>query len=495
MPTLPSGLAHPAPRGGSFATPAAAIALLAFAGIVVVLAVTIRPVLVLAVPAGVAGVVLCLARPAAGMVLVFLTIAAFGSLSAFTAISVPGVIDFLLAVLWVSVLYRYLTAQHDRRLLLWLGILAPTLYVALTALEIFTADSLTTGLRSFRLSTWYLLAMVLVAVAPWSSDTFRRVARGVAVVACLVGGYAVFRWFAGSAEAELSFAREAGPPVRASAEPRFFGSFGTAHQLAAWASTVIPFCLALALAWRGRWRMVALAAVGGCTFALLASDVRTGVVAALAGLVVTMLLYQSARAFPGPRFGAALAAVGAIAVAGSVGFLLTAGSTPESEQRFAGLLSPLDDPNYQNRLLLWDAVIDDIYEAPLGHGLGTSGGIGAQAEHFQLVGFSSIDSSYLKIAFEQGLPVMILFIVAMLMLLGGLAWRTVQTLEPEKAALGIGACSALVALMVLFYAGLYIEGVTALSGWILVGIGVAQFTTTPRESEAPAAAPRAADDA
>jgi riboflavin transporter FmnP len=94
----------------------------------------------------------------------------------------------------------------------------------------------------------------------------------------------------------------------------------------------------------------------------------------------------------------------------------------------------------------------------------------------QPVAATGLDSSYLKIGIEQGPIVMVLFITALLALLVGLAVRAIATPDPTAAALGIGACGTVVALLVFFYTGFYVEHLQTLSAWLLIGIGAAQFT-------------------
>jgi len=51
----------------------------------------------------------------------------------------------------------------------------------------------------------------------------------------------------------------------------------------------------------------------------------------------------------------------------------------------------------------------------------------------------------------------------------------VTTARPGRAALAIGAAGTLVSMLVLFFVGDYVEGLPALAGWLLVGLGVGQF--------------------
>lgn len=460
-----------------------ALGLLALAGVaaMAVGAVVIRePLIALALPAAFVGAIACRLWPAAAVLGVFLVTGALGSLIAFTPLPVVGLADLLLASLWAGVIWTYFMRQRAHPLWIWPGIAAPALYLGVTALQIVTSESIRDALAAFRLSAWYMLAVLLMAIAPWPPATFRRIARGVAVIAVLVGTYAVYRWYAGSAQVETAVAHDATPYIPVS-ELRFFGPFPSAHQLSAWCATILPFSFALMLGWPRPWRLVAGAGVGVCSFAVLASGVRAGVLAALAGMALVLALYQVSRSFPGPRLGTALAAICAVALIGAVGYELTVGTSAESEERFSTLLSPAEDPGYQLRLVRWEAMFDDINEAPFGHGLGSTGAAEELERDFGPHGVTYTDSSYLKIGLEQGVAVMALFILGLLALLSGLAQRAVRTSDPARATLAIGSCGTLLSLIVLFYIVEAHETVTALAAWILVGIGVAQFTSNPDE--------------
>ena len=74
---------------------------------------------------------------------------------------------------------------------------------------------------------------------------------------------------------------------------------------------------------------------------------------------------------------------------------------------------------------------------------------------------------------------MAFFIAALLLLARGAGAAGAHLPDRERGALAVGGAGVLAAMLVLFYLGLYIEGLTALTGWILVGIGVAQFSELP----------------
>jgi hypothetical protein len=429
------------------------------------------------------GAIVAMRFPAATVTGVFLLTGAIGTISAFTPLPPAGAADGAIFCLWLGVLWVYATGKHDRRLIPWVGLLAPGIYIFLTAAQIFTSDPVSGAIESFRISTWYILAFILIAIAPWPDETYRRITRGVVVVSLLVGFYAIFRKITGPASEEYLVSRTAQPSLASNEELRFFGSFLTGHQLSAWCATTIPFLLALGLAWRDRWRLLVALALAVLGFAMFASDVRTGVLAALLGTVAVFALFMLARSFAGRNLGLVLVAVLGVGVLAAGAYSLTAAGSEESADRFARIFSPTEDPAYQARLERWDQAVDLINERTFGYGLGSSG-FAARDKQFGPVGNLNLDSSYLKIAIEQGWLLMGIFALALLSLLFALATRAIRTSDEMKASLGIGACGSLVALAMLFYAGTYIEGVTALAAWLLIGIGAAQFSKAPpREPE------------
>jgi hypothetical protein len=179
-------------------------------------------------------------------------------------------------------------------------------------------------------------------------------------------------------------------------------------------------------------------------------------------------------------------------VVGAAAFAFTIGSSDQaSQQRYRAIFDPQSDVAYEIRMQRWESVLAEADDHPFGEGLGTAGGATARYGRYRTLGAGNFDSSYLKIALEQGLVVMAFFIAALGLLLAGLAWRAIRTPDPVRAGLAIGASGVLAGMMVLFYFGTYIEGLTALASWILVGLGVAQFSSRPVERGAVPARPPA----
>lgn len=450
-----------------------------------------RPALALAVPFLMVGGFACWRRPAAALTAVFLLTGMVGTLSSLTPIPAVPITEYLLACLWLGAIGTFAVGRRRAPLWLWPGLIAPGLYIGLTVLSIPLTDSLGNAIEGFRLSIWYMAAFLLVAIAPWPAGTTQKMAKGLLAVTVVVGAYCTFRYFVGASAGEDAFARATAADTPASVGLRFFGSFLSANQLAAWMAAVIPVQLALLLGWKGGWRLVAFVGLGLCAFCVLASDVRVGTLAAAGGCGVVIGIYAFARSFPETRIAHALAAVFAVCAFGFIGYSLTVAKDPESVERFENILNPSSDYAYQVRQNYWAAAWDTIEEHPFGSGLGTSGAIGTKkSERGPAAGLYNIDSSFLKIALEQGLPVMIFFAASMIALFFSLAWRAITITDRKRATLGIGACGTLFALMTLLYAGLYIENVAALMAWLLIGMGAAQFTRLDDEpAEQPAEQP------
>jgi hypothetical protein len=462
--------------------PAVAVAI---AGIALLLLAVAHSILVLLLPVTLGTAIIAARRPAAVALTVFVVSGFVGTITAFTHLPVSGLVDLLLLSLWLGVVATYLTGRAERRAWLWPALIAPGLYLGITAFEVLLTHPLSLGVQAFRAASWYMAAFVLVALAPWGERTHGRIARGAVAIAAIVGAYCTYRWLAGASVKETLAAKRAQPGVPTVLQLRFFGSFLSANQLAGWTATMIPFCLAMAISWRGRWRLVAAGAIPLLAMPLLASTVRTGALAAAAGVAVVLGLALTLRQARG-RLAAALVALLAAVMIGVGAYDLTIAGSGKQTTRFGNILSPENDPAYELRQQRWSHAWDDIQAHPWGHGLGTSGGAAADNPNGPVI-TPYIDSSYLVVGLQQGLVIMLLYAFALVSLLVALARRASLVGSASRAFLAIGACGALVAMIVLFYAGTYAEGAYIAGAWIVVGLGVAQVTVrAPRQAPPPA---------
>jgi len=439
------------------------------------------PITVLAVPLMVVTSLAVVRFPVSTIAVLFVFAGAYGSLQALLSIPGPKLTDPLLGGLWLAAAWFWLTGRSMYRARIWIGVAVLALYAAITAAGILTTYSSTAGLQSFRASAWYLGAAVLVAYAPWDERVRRKLVPTAVLVLSAVGSYCAFRWFVGPAGAERTLAMQA-PNNYLDGELRPIGSLATTKELAAWSSASIPFLAAIALTRRDRLAPVAAVGFAACVTAMVAADVRAGVVATAAGVAVVLVLYQLAQAFRGRR-GAAVIVAAAVAIAlGGGAFAYTIGDKSDSSNRYQAILDPTSDASYQARLFKWRSAIRDIDNAPFGHGVGTAGRVQVRYGKFRSIGSIDVDNSYLKVAYEQGFFIMAVLVAGLLLVLGQLALRAVTTLEPARAGPAIAACGTFVALLVLFFVGEYIEGLQVLSAWLLVGLGLSQFTLEPRAS-------------
>ncbi|MBA2525289.1 MAG: O-antigen ligase family protein [Pyrinomonadaceae bacterium] len=446
---------------------------------------TREPLAVLVAPTLLASALATSRYPAVAVTATFVLTGTYGSVTAFTPVPVGEAIDVLLAGLWLGVLWGYLFGDDRRPLWIWAGVAAATAYIGITAFQIALADDTVGAFFSFRSSAWYMAAFLLIFLAPWPAETRMRIAKGIAVTALAVGAYAVFRYLVGpaSTEQELSLARTGNPNFS-----DFVGSFTSSKDIARWCSQVIPFCLALALVLKGRWRAVAAAASALLAFALLAADTRLQLLAVCGGVAVVLGLHHFARGLTGLRLGVTATAAIVAALVGVAAFGLATGFSEESTDRYGALFEPREEKSFQARIQTWETVVDDIDERPWGRGLGTVGVVNRRFGRFASVSDQSLDNGYLKLALEQGIAVMVFFALAMVTLLYGLSRRAAHTGRPEAAALAIGAVGSLTSVLILATAGVPTDGFTALATWIIVGLGTAAFSRRER-SRSPAREP------
>jgi hypothetical protein len=431
-----------------------------------------QPVVALAVPAVLGTAVLCAQWPAAAVTLLLVLSGTFGSLEAFGILPVGPFVNLLLAALLASALISHMVNVRERPFWLWPGVAILLLFIAITFLETATAASISIGLKSFSYMAWYMLLVPLLALAGWHLGTYLRISRALIAITLLVGGYAVLREVIGPAESERQLALlSSGVFNEIGGELSLIGSFPNRHELAFWVACAAPFCLAATLIDRSLlWRLVAAVSVGLCLVAAYATDVRVVIPALIAGGATVIVLNQLSA---GARGTALAQTLSAVAIAAAVGaFLFTAVVGPDSS-RYEALLSPSGDPSYEQHIRKWEAALDELDGDPFGKGLGTAGRIAEErGGPFVTAGSYAIDSAYLKIAFEQGFPVLALFLIAMIALLVELVRRSVRARSPGVRALAIGAAGTMVAALAMFVTGQYMESLDSLVVWIPVGAAI-----------------------
>lgn len=466
--------------GGPARLWAAGCSVLVSAAVLLAPVVIDHPALTLLPAVLISSAVLFVHRPVGGVVAVFVMTGTYGSLDAFLGFQSGPIIDWVLIGLWLSSIWIWVLRGRDRAVWVLPGAVAMAVYLLFTISEMITAESFNVALQSVRANGWYVLAFLLIAYAPWAAGSRERMARSIVVVAAGVGAYATFRLIVGASAQEAALAKSATYTNFPDGKLGLVGSLTSRHELGAWLALVVPFCAACALAFRGRLRIVAASACVTGMVGLYGTEVRVALIAVVAGMALVLVLFQLARAFRGLHLGTTGVALIGAAVVGVAAFTLTpAGGDQESRSRFENILTPTDDPAYQARIFKWRTALGDIEHRPLGHGLGTAGRVQQQYARFRNIASMDLDSGYLKIAYEQGMAVMAFFVVAAVLVLLGLAGRAVGTTDPHRAAIAVGACGSLAALLALMAAGVYQEGLIGLTAWVLVGVGAGQFANPP----------------
>lgn len=410
----------------------------------------------------------------------------FGSLDAIYGFSAPPLVDALLGGLWLGALWAWASGERRRAARAWLGLGLLVLYALISLAAVFDTYSLTAGVQSYRGGTWYLGAVVLLAYTPFPESVRRAALKLAIVVTALTGAYAALRWQIGPAAQEEAVGRLNANNFLDD-ELRPLGSFPTTKILSASMAAALPFLGAMALVRRDRYAVVAFAGFVATLIALLAADVRAGVAAAAVGCGVTLVLYQLSQGFNGRRGPAVVVAVVVVIVGGGAAFSATIGDKNDSSNRFRAILDPESDASYQARLFKWNSAIDDIDERPFGYGLGTAGRTQARYGEFRTIGSLDIDNSYLKVAYEQGFILMVLLAAGLALTLGQLVLHAITSTDPARAGPAIAASGTMTTLLVLYFVGDYIEGLHNLTAWIVIGLGVAQFSWRPEPEGQPAA--------
>jgi hypothetical protein len=414
-------------------------------------------------------------RPGPTITVVLLLTGTYGSVEIYTGLPVGSVVDLLLAASWAAAAWVWLFGSaRPPRLNGGLWVLVGL--VAVNGVYALAATNMAQGIYGFRVMSWYMLGGVLCALVLTTRRQQRIVVHGLILSAAVVGGYAVLRWVIGPGAEELAAAKRGGPYVlNADQEVRLFGSLLSPGLLGTWAS--IGVCAAAALAMylqRAAWRLLAFAAAGLCLAAQFGAENRVPIVATAAGILAVLVLFGVSRGAKGRRIvPLAIGITLTLSAAGAFAAIELADDT----SRFRGLLNIENDYSYQDRVNKWKSFLSDMPDHPLGHGLGSTGAAQVRYDRFQTIAAYAPDSAYVKVAYDQGYPVMILFIGTMVAMLLALAIRALGTADPWAAGRATAGFGALMAFVVMMTCGEVNEGLPGLAVWLLVGLGLAPVVT------------------
>ena len=406
--------------------------------------------------------------PVAALALIAFLSAALGSLHAFFNFpSEKAIALCLVGLLVASLVSALLRGSRPIRLSVSLSLFVG--YLAVTAGMMVLAPSLHVAYLGFKDSTWFMLLVPVIAWAGWGDAVFDRVSKAVLLVVLAAALYTIYRVIVGPAAQEFAiFATSPFNFTGATLKPG--GSFNTAQDMGTWMAAVAPFCFAQMLYRRGRWQLIAAAALGLAVVSAIESQTRIALVGIVAGIVVVLALYERSHGFPGLRLNVTLLATvaGIALIAGGISI---AGN--RSPHPFAGILHPTSDASYKARTYKWSRALNALDTHPFGFGVGTASAGESTAGVYFGLGDTSIDNGYLRIALEQGLVIMVLFIAAVLGMLVALARTAIGEHRPRDSTLAIGAAGTLTSFLLVMLAEDASSTTRAVPVWLIVGLGMA----------------------
>ena len=450
---------------------------------------TTAPMLGVGVTAAAIGAVLTRRFPAASLLTVMFVSGAYGSLTAFTALPAIDLMKLMLVGIWIGVIGHLLLGRRTLASRITPALVMIAAFILASFVSAVLSEAIFQSLSGLFFGPLYLSALLLVAYGGFSDRTLQVVGRSFALICLLLGAYATLRWVIGPAEQERAIVSDefSAQYNQTAGDVKVWGATGNGQQLGLWMAVTIPFLIAAAVTWHGRFRIVAILALPVSIIGLLASAQRTAVASVVAGALVVVVLHMLARGFRGPRLGVALVVAMALMFGGIAGYA-TVVDTPEKRARYGNILTPERDVPFQERLLKWRQVLAELDGRPFGYGLGAGDAV-TIPQRFQTVSYINIDNSFLMIAFDQGLAIMGFFIVTMLVLLIELIRHAVWTRGPNASALATAAAGTLVAILIQFVVANNYTAPPILAGWIIVGLGVASYVSRRGDREArPAAA-------
>jgi O-Antigen ligase len=450
------------------------------------------PALAIAITAVAFVVVLAFTVPEYAFVVSVLLFACEGSLKAFLAHEgTPlaastdsvgaGLLDLCLVISFLALAVR----DHLRRSLrdFWRGsstfgriaITLLAIWVATSAIQALTIGSIRQSLDGLRLVQFYavvgMLGGLMLAV----------VIRGKIVWLLLGGlmaisGYAVLRVIIGPSRVEHAYTVSRAGVETYGGVRRAAGSFSAAAGLASYLvpAAVFAFVVVLALP---RYRILAGAVLGCTVVAIIASDVRVGIVALAAGLAFSTALLMAQRRWTRRHRFAFLLGIALVFAVGAAGTLIAAHMSSDLSARARVFVHPLSDKSLQLRFDTWKAAVHELHRHPLGTGIGSAGRAN-EREHRQHV---VVDNSFLLLLREQGWPGGLAFTVGIALLVFELARATLDRRRLAHPVL-VGALGATFSFLILGLAGEYIEQPGKVLAWMFLGVAMLGLVgSTPRE--------------
>ncbi|HVI36638.1 MAG TPA: hypothetical protein VM684_10450, partial [Gaiellales bacterium] len=278
--------------------------------------------LLLGVPAIVICAVVFGRRPAAGIILALAMSGFYGSLIAFWHYPEEKTVQLVLGGLTLALIWHALVIGRDYSIRPTLGLAFTLLFAYVSIVQLVLDQNHAVAGRGFMSSTWFMLAVPVIALAGWPQSVLEKIAKGVVAVAGLVGLYSLYRWIFGISVSEYQ-AWGADIYNYVGGKLRLIGPFPNGQDLGGWTSCMVPFCLAMAFTFHGRWRVVSLVSAALCLLALAGSQLRIAVVAVAVAALVVVLMHEGSRGFAGLRLGATVTALLVMVAIGIAAFQIT----------------------------------------------------------------------------------------------------------------------------------------------------------------------------
>jgi hypothetical protein len=467
--------------------------------------VAVWPTLTVALAVVVCVTLLALRAPDVAFVVSVLLLACEGSLKALLAnegfpmsVSTNAVaaalLDLCVAVSVLALLYRegpraFVGPWRDlsRPVQIAFGVLGA--WLAWSAIQVLVMGSFNQGVHGFRLVQAYAVVGVAGAILLGRMPETRLV-RLMLGGFFVISAYAVFRLIVGPSTVERAYNLSRAGIETYGGVGRVAGSFSAAVGLASFLTPAAIFALMIGLT-LPRYRLPALTVFVLSTVAVIASYVRTGIVALVAGTIVGGVLLVAQGRWTRRHRWALVGAVAALLAASFLGTAIASLASTDLRSRAEVFIHPLRDESLQLRFDTWRATLDDVRSHPLGRGVGSVGRASAGtdddvAQALRGSGGTVIaDNSYLKVLHEQGWPGGLLFtvgVIGVLVALGVMAVHGPRQFSPVGLASLAGAAS----FFVLLVGGEFVEQPGKLLGWFLVGLAALELGRARREPPSPA---------
>ena len=335
-------------------------------------------------------------------------------------------------------------------------------WLCLSVLQIPVGGDLVNGLEGFRLTQFYVPALLggIVVTARLGAERLTPLLMGVVVLAT---AYAAVRGVTGPSFNEQAFAESRTFHTKFGELGRNIGSFTSPVALVSFLAPVAVLCLTLGFLLPARrsvaWALAALAMVG-----ILGSFVRSALAAVVLGAALLAVLVVLGSEGGRRRKTYAVGLV-ALLVGGLFAAAVVAGEvSPQTRARADSLANPFQDESVKNRLDTWGRTLERVANEPLGTGVGTVGRATKRGRRAV-----TTDNSYMKVLQEQGVLGGLLFLAG----LGGLVFLLALRLARigvTRRPLGAAALTGFSGFLVLMLMGEYVEQPGKLLAWTLLGV-------------------------